>query len=82
VVATKGVLGGGSPAYQGTDGRAILAGSISPTGYGEGYAAADRYRLEGKPLYAGHSRKAPDLEPTLGVFAFESIAANAGVTEE
>ena len=85
VIATKGVLGRGSPAFRqedATSAKAFLAGSISPTGYGEGYAAADRYRLEGKPLYAGHSRKAPDLDPSLGVFPFTSIAANAGVPEE
>jgi len=38
-----------------------LSGVISPTGYGEGYAAADRYRLEGKPMVAGQVRTAPTI---------------------
>jgi hypothetical protein len=33
-----------------------LDGIISPTGYGEGYAASDRYRLNGKPMYKGRVR--------------------------
>jgi hypothetical protein len=85
VIVTNGVLGRGSPAFLSpatTERRMRLAGMVSPTGYGEGYAAADRYRLEGKPLYAGHSRKAPDLDPELAPFPFASIAANAGETEE
>jgi hypothetical protein len=28
----------------------IINGLISPSGYGEGYAAADRYRIKGRPL--------------------------------
>ena len=28
----------------------VLGGVISPTGYGEGYSASDRYRVTGKPL--------------------------------
>ena len=37
-----------------------LDGQISPTGWGEGFAAADRYRLEGKPLSTGRSAVSPD----------------------
>ena len=42
-----------------------LSGVISPTGYGEGYAAADRYRLQGRPMDRGRSRTtpAPGLQP-------------------
>ena len=27
-----------------------IGGEISPTGYGEGFASADRYRIKGRPL--------------------------------
>jgi hypothetical protein len=42
-----------------------LAGVLAPTGYGEGYAAADRYLIPGRPLDRGRQRKTPDpaLEP-------------------
>lgn len=33
-----------------------LNGILSPTGYGEGYAASDRYRLNGKPMFKGRVR--------------------------
>lgn len=39
-----------------------LQGLISPTGYGEGMAASDRYRLEGKPMYQKGSSKAPECD--------------------
>lgn len=45
-----------------TDDGVTLDGIISPAGYGEGYAAADRYRLLGKPMMrALSSRETPDL---------------------
>ena len=37
-----------------------LKGLISPTGYGEGYAAADRYRLPGLPMDRGRTRTTRD----------------------
>lgn len=37
-----------------------LGGEISPSGYGEGYAAVDRYRLPARPLLRGHSRYVPN----------------------
>lgn len=42
-----------------------LLGVISPTGYGEGYAAADRYLIQGRPMDRGRSRvsPAPGLQP-------------------
>jgi len=76
VIVTQGILGKGSPAWAPTDGLP-LSGSVGPTGYGEGYAAADRYRLEGKPFSAGHSRQAPDLEPDIAFFPFDEISSNA-----
>lgn len=46
VVVTNAVYGEGSACKTGY----VLDGIISPTDYGKGYAASDRYRLEGKPL--------------------------------
>ncbi len=46
VVVTNAVYGEGLSCEQGY----VLGGIISPTDYGKGYAAADRYRLEGKPM--------------------------------
>ena len=46
VVVTTAVYGEGLDCEQGY----ALEGDISPTDYGKGYAAADRFRLEGKPL--------------------------------
>ena len=37
-----------------------LDGIISPTGFGEGYAAADRYRIEGRPMYRKSNPDHPD----------------------
>jgi len=46
VVLTNAVYGESLACTVGYD----LDGILSPTDYGKGYAAADRYRLEGKPL--------------------------------
>lgn len=35
-----------------------IGGEISPTGYGEGFASADRYRIKGRPLLKSHSNEA------------------------
>ena len=58
VIITHGILGDGNTVFTGID----IEGIISPTGYGEGYAAADRYRLEGKPMYTGRVRTPPETE--------------------
>ena len=34
-----------------------IGGEISLTGYGEGFAAADRYRIKGRPLSKSHSNE-------------------------
>ena len=53
IMITHGVLGSGNTQNNGV----MIAGTISPTGYGEGYAAADRYRIDGKPMMgSAHSR--------------------------
>lgn len=61
VVLTYAVYGDGRTQSDGV----TLAGSISPTGYGEGYAASDRYLLEGRPMDRGRTRTHPDpaLQP-------------------
>lgn len=57
VVATYGVLGDGNTVAEGVR----LGGAISPSGYGEGFAAADRYRVSCRPLYSdGQDRVSPD----------------------
>lgn len=47
-----------------TDDGVTLSGVISPTGYGEGYAAADRYRLPGLPMDRGRTRTIPNPNAT------------------
>lgn len=65
VVLTYGHLGNGQTAGQGL----TLDGIISPSGYGEGYAAADRYRCMGRPMLKGYSREIPDpSQVTLAVY--------------
>lgn len=63
LVLTYGHLGDGSTQVEGVN----LSGVISPTGYGEGYAAADRYRLEGRPMVNGRARAldTADAEPAV-----------------
>lgn len=56
VILTYGHLGRGDEGNAGI----TLAGEISPTGYGEGYAAADRYRIDGRPMSRGRARIAPE----------------------
>jgi len=46
VIVTSAVYGEGLDCKDGY----VLDGIISPTDYGKGYAAADRFRLEGKPM--------------------------------
>ena len=58
LVITTGVLGDGSTQLDGI----TLAGIISPTGYGECYSAADRYRCAGRPMFRGFTRDLPDLD--------------------
>lgn len=61
VVLTQAVYGNGSTQADGV----TLSGQISPTGYGEGYAASDRYLLEGRPMDRGRTRTTPNpaLQP-------------------
>jgi hypothetical protein len=61
VILTQAVYGTGNSQSEGV----TLTGEISPTGYGEGYAASDRYLLEGRPMDRGRTRTTPDpaLQP-------------------
>lgn len=65
VLLTHGQMGNGNTRDDGV----TLNGIISPAGYGEGYAAADRYRIGGRPLFKGYSREVPDsAQVTLAVY--------------
>jgi hypothetical protein len=61
VILTQAVYGNGNTQSDGV----TLSGQISPTGYGEGYSASDRYLLEGRPMDRGRTRTTPDpaLQP-------------------
>jgi hypothetical protein len=56
VMLTYGILGNTETRTKGIS----MHGTISPTGYGEGYAAADRYRIGGHPMFRAFTRKVPD----------------------
>ncbi len=64
VVLTNGILGTPTTQAEGI----TLTGILSPTGYGEGTAAADRYRLAGKPMFVGRTRYT--LDPATQPLAF------------
>ncbi len=65
VVITNAHFGDGHSVQNGI----TLDGIISPSGYGEGYAAADRYRCMGRPMFRGYSRVVPDpSQVTLAVY--------------
>jgi len=74
VILTHGVLGKGPLCNQGY----TLDGQISPTGYGEGLAAADRYRIEGKLLASGHSKAGADPVVALAPFPSTDEAEDDG----
>ena len=40
-----------------------FGGTMSPSGYGEGFASADRYRIKGLPLMRGNSPAIEDVDP-------------------
>jgi len=68
IVITHGLFGNGRTQEEGI----TLSGIISPTGYGEGYAASDRYRCTGRPMYRAFTRSVPDVDKvTLAVFSGE-----------
>ena len=65
VIVTSGIPGNHPNSGAGYD----LSGQISPTGYGEGFVASDRYRIEGLPLMPERNLLAdPNLEGGLAPF--------------
>ena len=60
VILTQGVIGNERPSQKDTG--ITIGGIISPTGFGEGYAASDRYRINGKPMFVGRTRTTDDPE--------------------
>jgi len=56
IIMTYGFFG--SPSIR--DVGINIGGKISPSGYGDGYAACDRYRICGKPMFAPNSQHHPD----------------------
>jgi len=65
VIITNAHFGDGLSVQNGI----TLDGIISPSGYGEGYAAADRYRCMGRPMFRGYSRVVPNpSQVTLAVY--------------
>ena len=67
VIATRAIYGQGIGTASSTPSY-TLEGEISPTGYGKGYAAADRYRLEGYPMMPAHSKDSPFVNPELAPY--------------
>ena len=61
LIVTHGVLSNGNTVNEGV----TISGEISPTGFGEGYSAADRYRVNGRPMHKARRRDLPDpsMEP-------------------
>jgi hypothetical protein len=64
LVLTYGSLGDINVSTQGIP----MNGIISPSGYGEGYAAADRYRVKGRLLERGYSRETPHADIQIAAY--------------
>lgn len=60
VVLTQAVYGTPSS----TENGVTLSGVISPSGYGQGYAAADRFLIPGRPMDRGRTRTTRDPNVT------------------
>lgn len=63
VVLTYGILG-----HDTQEEGVSLSGVVGPTGFGEGYAAADRYRLEGRPMSVGRARSLTTIDADPAVY--------------
>lgn len=61
IILTYGILGNQAITENGLN----LQGILSPTGYGEGYAATDRYRLNGRPMVKTYNRSVSDPDAIL-----------------
>jgi hypothetical protein len=60
VVLTQAVYGTDTTTQDGV----TLSGIISPSGYGQGYAAADRFLIPGRPMDRGRTRRTRDPNTT------------------
>lgn len=69
VIFTHGLIGQPTTQEKGLG----IQGIISPTGYGEGYAACDRYRLEGKPMYKGKDRVPTQVNDKPIIYPFTTL---------
>ena len=58
ILLTNAVMGDGQTSQSGV----TVGGIVGPTGFGEGTAAADRYRINGKPMFVGRTRTTPNPE--------------------
>lgn len=58
LIVTNGILGDETVREDGV----TVAGIVGPTGFGEGTASADRYRINGKPMFVGRTRVTPNPE--------------------
>ncbi len=56
VVLTQAIYGSPTTTQDGV----TLSGVISPSGYGQGYAAADRFLIPGRPMDRGRTRRTRD----------------------
>lgn len=69
VILTHGLVGSPSVTSNGLD----IQGLMSPTGYGEGYSAIDRYRLMGKPMFKGRDRVPTQLSDKPIIYPYDVL---------
>jgi hypothetical protein len=69
VILTHGLVGSPEVTSKGLD----IQGLISPTGYGEGYSAIDRYRLMGKPMFKGRDRVPTQLDDKPIIYPYTTL---------
>ena len=60
VILTYGITGKPNTKDEGL----VIGGMISPSGYGDGYASSDRYRILGKPMFAPNNQNHASLQVT------------------
>ena len=58
LILTQGIIGDERQGQQ--ENGITIGGIVSPTGFGEGYSATDRYRINGKPMFVGRTRVTND----------------------
>jgi len=77
VILTQGLVGSPDVSKNGLD----IQGLISPTGYGEGYSAIDRYRLIGKPMFKGRDRVPTQLDDKPIIYPYETLLDTPNLEE-